>query len=106
MASSPRETPSTGAILDVRVAGDCHLRHQAASLDVLRSAARSPRCVCPLCDDAEPSWSQHASELLPARNLHDLVCALPHGWTGSGLIPASGFFSLSSSCCLAILPPL
>ena len=52
MASSPRETPSTGAILDVRVAGDCHLRHQAASLDVLRSAARSPRCVCPLCDDA------------------------------------------------------
>ena len=74
MASSPRETPSTGAILDVRVAGDCHLRHQAASLDVLRSAARSPRCVCPLCDDAEPSWSQHASELLPARNLHDFWC--------------------------------
>ena len=98
MASSPRETPSTGAILDVRVAGDCHLRHQAASLDVLRSAARSPRCVCPLCDDAEPSWSQHASELLPARNLHDLVRALPHGWTGSGLRCAIGVASVCAGC--------
>ena len=91
----PRALFSTS---ESRVAGDCHLRHQAASFDVLRSAARSPRCVCPLCDAAEPSWSQHASELLPARNLHDLVRALPHGWTGSGLRCAIGVASACAGC--------
>ena len=33
MASSPRETLSRGAIVDVTVGGDCLLPHQAASLD-------------------------------------------------------------------------
>ena len=85
MASSPRETLSRGAIVDVTVGGDCLLPHQAASLDGPRNSAPCTLCVCSLCDDAKPSWSHDASEPLPVSNLHDALRALPHGWTGNGL---------------------
>ena len=85
MASSPRETLSRGAIVDVTVGGDCLLPHQAVSLDGPRNSAPCTLCVCSLCDDAKPSWSHDASEPLPVSNLHDALRALPHGWTGNGL---------------------
>ena len=90
MASSPRETLSRGAIVDVTVGGDCLLSHHAASLDGPRNSAPCTWCVCSLCDDAKPSWSHDASEPLPVSNLHDALCVLPHGWTGNGLRRAIG----------------